>query len=95
MRNRNRTVQLFEWSLEGYPTAWEVSGSNPGAINKFVFSNFLSYSVSQMIPDLLLRSQEKSDKNDGIIDLPNGRKEEADLKGYVFYYLLLLSIPQC
>ena len=36
--------------------------------------------------------QKKSDEKDGIIDLPNGRKEkEADLKGYVVYYLQFIA----
>ena len=44
-----------------------------------------------------MRIQQKLDKKDGVIDLPNGRKEEkeADLKGYMVYYLLLMSIAYC
>ena len=39
-----------------------------------------------------MRIQGKSDKKDGVIDLPNGRKEkEADIKGYN-YMALIMSV---
>ena len=55
--------------------------SNPGASNKLYLLNFLSHSLSPCIHNLLLSEgkicdQLKSDKNDGIMDLHNGRKEE-------------------